>query len=91
MGIVVEEFPGKDGILRCVKIKTSKGMITRPVQRLHHLEISHMDSEIVAEATQEATPTSLADITPDTTSTSSLESSNDSRTCSCACQASTLH
>ena len=39
LGVVVELFPGKDGIVRSVNVKTSKGVICRPVQRLHNLEL----------------------------------------------------
>ena len=31
--------PGKDGIVRAVTIKTTKGIITRPIQRLRNLEV----------------------------------------------------
>lgn len=33
-------IPGKDGVVRLVKLKTEKGEILRPVQRLYPLEIS---------------------------------------------------
>ena len=45
LGVIVELFPGKDGIVRSVKIKTAKGVINRPVQRLHDLEINAMNVE----------------------------------------------
>lgn len=45
IGIVMDVFPSKDNVIRSVKIKTSRGMICRPVQRLHDLEISYTDSE----------------------------------------------
>ena len=32
-------FPGRDGIVMCINIKTAKGMLCRPVQKLHDLEI----------------------------------------------------
>lgn len=38
MGRVVEVYPGKDKRVRSVRIKTSKGEIVRPVNRLCHLE-----------------------------------------------------
>lgn len=40
LGVIVELFPGKDGIIRSVKVKTAKGVISRPVQKLHNLELS---------------------------------------------------
>lgn len=41
LGVVVDLFPGKDGIVRSVNVKTAKGIICRSVQRLHDLEISN--------------------------------------------------
>jgi len=38
LGKVVDTFPGKDGRIRTVRIQTKKGMINRPVQKLHLLE-----------------------------------------------------
>ncbi|MEE4247202.1 MAG: hypothetical protein V2I33_17455, partial [Kangiellaceae bacterium] len=38
MGVVEELLPGKDGVVRAVKLRTSSGVVVRPVQRLHHLE-----------------------------------------------------
>ena len=40
MGIVQEVFPGRDGVIRAVRIKTVKGMVTRPIQKVHDLEIN---------------------------------------------------
>ena len=40
-GIVQEVFPGRDGVIRAVRIKTVKGMLTRPIQRVHDLEINN--------------------------------------------------
>ncbi|KAK3878755.1 hypothetical protein Pcinc_016567 [Petrolisthes cinctipes] len=40
-GIVLEVFPGKDGLIRGVTIKTAKGIIQRPIQKLHDLEIQY--------------------------------------------------
>lgn len=39
MGIVTRLFPGRDGLIRAVQLKTSKGTICRAVQRLHRLEM----------------------------------------------------
>ena len=39
MGVVQQVFPGKDGLVRAVLVKTPKGSYTRPIQRLHNLEI----------------------------------------------------
>ena len=43
LGVIVKTFPGKDGIIRAVSVKTSKGIFTRPIQKLHDLE---MDSDV---------------------------------------------
>ena len=40
MGIVTEVFQGSDGVIRSVKVKTSKGVITRSIQKLHDLKIN---------------------------------------------------
>ena len=40
MGRVERLVPGKDGLVRTVTLKTQKGRLRRPVQRLHRLEVS---------------------------------------------------
>ena len=40
LAIVTKLFPGKDGKVRVVDIRTTKGTYTRPVQRLHKLEVT---------------------------------------------------
>ncbi|XP_076030380.1 uncharacterized protein LOC143018676 [Oratosquilla oratoria] len=37
-GVIIELLPGRDGIVRCVNVKTAKGVLCRPVQKLHDLE-----------------------------------------------------
>lgn len=37
---VIKIFPGRDGIVRVVKVKTATGELVRPVQRLYSLEMS---------------------------------------------------
>lgn len=39
LGRVEELIPGKDGVVRVVKVKTSSGLLTRPIQRLYLLEL----------------------------------------------------
>ena len=51
LGVVTDLFPGKDGLVRSVNVKTSKGVICRSVQRLHDLEIC--DSPEVDECVSE--------------------------------------
>jgi len=50
IGIVVDVFPGKDGIVRSVKVKTKKGEMTRPIQRLYDLEVSRSEDMITYDA-----------------------------------------
>ena len=38
MGRIVEQIPSKDGMIRAVRLQTSKGFIRRPIQRLALLE-----------------------------------------------------
>ena len=52
LGLIVKTFPGKDGIIRAVDVKTSKGVFTRAIQKLHYLEMDSEDpyeSDLVAE------------------------------------------
>ena len=39
-GVIQAVFPGKDGLIRAVEVKTARGVFKRPVQRLHILEAS---------------------------------------------------
>ena len=39
LGLVSELFPGSDGVVRSVKVKTDRGVYVRSIQRLHDLEI----------------------------------------------------
>jgi len=55
LGKVAETFPGKDGRTRTVKVLTKKGMINRPVQKLHLLE-THRDSVFSERNSSESTP-----------------------------------
>jgi len=45
LAVVKEIFPGKDGHVRVVKLKTEKGELIRPIQRLIPLEIRHVSQE----------------------------------------------
>jgi len=40
MGRVDRLFPGRDGLIRTVTLKTQRGLLRRPVERLHRLEAS---------------------------------------------------
>ena len=41
MGRIEELFPGKDGLVRTVELKTQKGNLCRPIQRLYRLGASN--------------------------------------------------
>lgn len=41
LGRVIDTFPGKDGIIRVVRLKTAAGFLVRPVQRLCPLDIDN--------------------------------------------------
>lgn len=43
---VLEVYPGKDNIVRSVKVKTSRGVILRPIQKLHDLEVQDNDCNV---------------------------------------------
>ena len=45
MGRVDRLLPGKDGLICTVILKTKKGLLRRPVERLHHLEASSTQFE----------------------------------------------
>ncbi|GFU54820.1 hypothetical protein NPIL_670011 [Nephila pilipes] len=47
LGRVTEIFPGKDGITRLVKVKTTSGEKLCPVQCLYSLEINAVSSELL--------------------------------------------
>ena len=51
--IVSETYPGKDGIIRPVELKTVHGRLERPVQHLYPLEIT-CDKNIVAAPPRQA-------------------------------------
>ncbi|CAL8109546.1 unnamed protein product [Orchesella dallaii] len=46
IGKINEIIAGRDGIARVAKIRTSHGMLTRPLQRLYPLEVNEVDAEI---------------------------------------------
>ena len=39
MGIVHRVYPGRGGLVCTVEVKTVKGLLTRPIQRIHDLEM----------------------------------------------------
>ena len=57
MGVVVELYPGRDGIVRAVSVRTTRGVFKRAVQKLCSLEIVEEPEENadLAEVTTEET------------------------------------
>ncbi|GFS95789.1 bel12-ag transposon polyprotein, partial [Nephila pilipes] len=49
LGRVLELFPSKDGIIRLVKLRTEKGNVLRPIQRLYPLELKPNYEQVVSE------------------------------------------
>ena len=45
LAVIREVYPGKDGYVRMVKLKTSKGELVRPIQKLIPLEVEHSSPE----------------------------------------------
>jgi len=39
LGRVIETFPGKDGVIRVVRLVTKSGQLVRPIQKLYSLEV----------------------------------------------------
>ena len=64
LGIVEKVYPGRDNIVRQVDVKTQRGVITRPIQRLRSLEVTH------------STPSKATSQTHDTDTNSSEENDN---------------
>ena len=40
VSVVTKTFPGRDGVIRTVQVRTAKGTYTRSIQLLHDLELS---------------------------------------------------
>ncbi|GFU25871.1 protein kinase C-binding protein 1 [Nephila pilipes] len=49
LGRVLELFPGKDGIIRLVELRTEKGNVLRPIERLYPLELKLNYEQVVSE------------------------------------------
>ncbi|GFW12939.1 bel12-ag transposon polyprotein [Trichonephila clavipes] len=47
LGRVLELFPGKDGIIRLVKLRTGRGDMLRPIQRLYPLEVTSNHCQVI--------------------------------------------
>ena len=62
LGMVTKVHEGKDGLIRAVDLKTGNGQLTRPVQKLHKLEISDIETESSIETCNSTHPKESADI-----------------------------
>ena len=52
LAIVSAIYPGRDGIIRAVELKTTHGTIERPVQHLYPIEIA-CDKDTVRDASED--------------------------------------
>ncbi|XP_068229312.1 LOW QUALITY PROTEIN: uncharacterized protein [Palaemon carinicauda] len=50
LGVIVDVFKGRDGLVRFVRLKTKKGEMTRPIQRLYNLEVGRSEDLITTDA-----------------------------------------
>jgi len=50
LGVVVETYPGQDGIIRSCKIRTKKGHFVRSIQRLHRLEVDTVPTSVLEDS-----------------------------------------
>ena len=60
IGVITKLYPGKDGVVRAVDLKTARGTLTRPIQRLHSLEICEdKDEDLPSFSEASQAPTSV--------------------------------
>ena len=45
LAVVTKLYPGRDGLIRAVELRTGKGKISRPIQKLHKLEMFEEQNE----------------------------------------------
>lgn len=55
IGLVTELITGRDSVVRVVRVRTSKGTLTRPVQRIYPLEF-HLDPDNVSASESDKVP-----------------------------------
>lgn len=60
-GLVEEILPGRDGVGRVAKVKTSNGVLLRPLQRLYPLEVSVEETEKMLVEAEKAQPEVVKD------------------------------
>ena len=65
--LIVKVYPGRDGIIRSADIRTKRGILTRPIQKLHDLELAEADSAPIDqnESNQHGTDFAPADRMPE--------------------------
>jgi len=63
LGRIIQLFPGKDGKFRVAKVRTAKGMLERPLQRLYPLEFpsASLETKDVHETWNKKTARALED------------------------------
>ena len=65
LGVIVDVFVGKDGLVRSVKVKTKNGEITRPIQRLYDLEVGRSDDLITSNVSCDELDNNECDMNPE--------------------------
>ncbi|XP_068240256.1 uncharacterized protein [Palaemon carinicauda] len=53
LGVIVNVYKGKDGLVRSVRLKTKKGEMTGPIQRLYNLEVDRSEDLLTTDASCE--------------------------------------
>ena len=75
LGRVVEIFPGGDGHVRRVKVRTQNGVIIRPIQRIYPLEVTTFDESSTA-SNNESPTASVPEMLPSTASNSESQTAS---------------
>ncbi|GFT38479.1 DUF5641 domain-containing protein [Nephila pilipes] len=75
LGRVLELFPGKDGIIRLIKLRTEKGNVLRPIQRLYPLELKPNYEQVVSENRKGPEMTEYPELNTDSNKTVPVTSS----------------
>ena len=53
MARILELIPGRDGIVRVARVKTQRGSLPRPLQRLYPLEMSSSDADSIVDSLEQ--------------------------------------
>ena len=73
LGRIVEVYKGRDGLIRSAKVKTSKGVIVRAIQRLYDLEITDCSDCDEATASDDVSVNNDDDVTEVPSSTNEMK------------------